>query len=147
MLHVCLILMFQMILDWPKIGNAKINLAQHEAWQSSNEVLEDAGCALGVAVLLGWLCFWGGCTFGVAVLHELIYSIRCVIDSHAGCFSGLSCIIDASTPHVTLMDSLCSIRVAVATITNTAFTKLCVAKFEVMMTLWLVFDPSFKYPS
>ena len=100
-----------------------------------------------MAVLSRWLYFGGGCTFGVAVLHELIYSIRCVIDSHAGCFSGLSCIIDASTPHVTLMNSLCSIRVAVATITNTAFTKLCVAKFEVMMTLWLVFDPSFKYPS
>ena len=92
-------------------------------------------------MLSRWLYFGGGCTFGVAVLHELIYSIRCVI------VSGLSCIIDASTPHVTLMNSLCAIRVAVATITNTAFTKLCVAKFEVMMTLWLVFDPSFKYPS
>ena len=40
-LHACLNCMSEMVWDWPKIGDAKTKLAQHEAWQSSNEVWKD----------------------------------------------------------------------------------------------------------
>ena len=41
-LYVCLNCMLEMIWDWSRLDNAKTNLAQYEAWQSSNEVWKDA---------------------------------------------------------------------------------------------------------